>query len=75
MAKQRGWTNSIPAQERTFLTLRELGRYTGISYDLVKKCVKNREFEDYITVGKQNKVMVDRIAFENFIKAKKHIEK
>lgn len=64
MAKQKGWTNSIPVQERTFLTMRELGRYTGISYDLVKKYVKGGEFEDYITVGKQNKVMVDRIAFE-----------
>lgn len=75
MAKQKGWTNSIPVQERTFLTQRELSRYTGISYDLVRKYVKDREFEDYITVGKQNKVMVDRIAFENFLKAKKHIEK
>ena len=75
MAKQKGWTNSIPVQERTFLTQRELGRYTGISYDLVRKYVKDREFEDYITVGKQNKVMVDRVAFENFIKSKKHIEK
>ena len=75
MAKQKGWTNSIPVQERTFLTQRELSRYTGISYDLVRKYVKCGEFEDYITVGKQNKVMVDRIAFENFLKAKKHIEK
>lgn len=75
MAKQKGWTNSIPVQERTFLTQRELSRYTGISYDLVRKYVKGGEFEAYITVGKQNKVMVDRIAFENFLKSKKHIEK
>lgn len=44
MAKQKGWTNSIPVQERTFLPLRELGRYTDISYDLVRKYVKGREF-------------------------------
>ena len=75
MAKQMGWTNPIPAGERTILTMREVGRYTGISYDLVRKYVKDREFEDYITVGRQHKVMVDRIAFENFIKSKKHIEK
>lgn len=75
MAKQMGWTNPIPAGERTFLSMREVGRYTGISYDLVRKYVKDKEFEDYITVGKQNKVMVDRVAFENFIKSKKHIEK
>ena len=73
MAKQKGWTNSIPVQERTFLTQRELSRYTGISYDLVRKYVKGGEFKEYITVGKSNKVMIDRAAFEKWVVEKGHI--
>lgn len=73
MAKQKGWTHPVAIEDRTFLTLRELSRHTGISYDLVNKYVKDGEFEDFITVGKQNKVMVDRTAFEKYIKSKKHI--
>lgn len=74
MARPTGWTTPIPATERTFITMKELAKCSGLSYDLVKKYVLDGEFEDYITVGKQNKVMVDRVVFEKHIKSKKHIE-
>ncbi len=73
MARQKGWTNSIPVEERTFLTIKEVCEYTGIALNLTRKIIKDGEFQDFITVGKQNKVMVDRVAFEQFVKSKKHI--
>ena len=59
----------------TFLTMKELSKETGISYDLVRKYVRdNDDFDDYITVGKQNKIMVDYEAFVKYVKEMKHIE-
>lgn len=75
MAKKKGKTNSIPVEERTFLTIKEVCEYTGIALNLTRQIIKDGEFQDFITVGKQNKVMVDRVAFEQFVKSKKHIGK
>ena len=68
-------TAGIPFGERKYLTINDTSAYMGLGVTKLKNIIKGGEFEDYITVGKQNKVMVDRIAFENFLKAKKHIEK
>lgn len=73
MARQKGWTNSIPAEERTFLTIKEVSQYTGIGLGVTRQIIKGGEFQDFFTVGKQNKIMVDRVAFEQFVKSKKHI--
>lgn len=49
-----------------------ISRKMSIPINSIKTYCKRHGFGG---IGKQNKVMVDRIAFENFLKAKKHIEK
>ena len=74
MARSTGWKDDTPLDQKAFLTLREAARHTGIGYDLTKQLIKGGEFKDIITVGKQNKVLIDRVAYVNFIKNKGHIE-
>ena len=73
MAKKKAKTNSVSTEERTFLTIKEICEHTGIALNLTRQIIKDGEFKDFITIGKQNKVMVDRVAFEQFVKSKKHI--
>lgn len=73
MTKKKAKTNSVSTEERTFLTIKEICEHTGIALNLTRQIIKDGEFKDFITIGKQNKVMVDRVAFEQFVKSKKHI--
>lgn len=74
MPRQLGWKDDTPLDQKAFLTLKEAAKHTGIGYDLTKQLVKGGEFKDYITVGKQNKLLVDRVAYVDFIKQKGYVE-
>ena len=64
-----------PKKIPTFLTMRELSKEVGLSYDFIRRYVKdNDEFDKYKTIRKQNKIMVDYEAFVKYIKEKKHLE-
>lgn len=65
--------NPVPLYERKFLTRKEAANYTGIGLIKTTDIIKSGEFNDYIVVGKQHRIMVDRVAFENFLKEKKYV--
>lgn len=65
--------NPLPYAERKYLSMKEMGQYMGIGLNRMKQIKKDGEFTDYITVGKQGKVMIDRAAFEQWIKEKGYI--
>ena len=73
MSRPVGWTNPIPVEKRQYITVKELAAHTGIGVDCIKSIVKGGEFQDFIIVGKQNKVMIDHVAFGKYVKAKRHI--
>lgn len=73
MARVVGGANPVPFGERTFLTQKDLANHTGIGISCIRKIMSGGEFQDYVVVGKQHKIMVDRAAFEKFIKDKKYI--
>lgn len=72
MANHRD-ANPVPLCERKYLTKKEAGNYTGIGLRRMTEIISAGEFQDYIVIGKQRKVMVDRVAFEEFLKNKKYI--
>ena len=51
----------------------DMGQYTGIVLTRIKKMKQDGEFDCYITVGKQNKVLIDRVAFEKLLEERGHI--
>ena len=65
--------NPVPMNQRKYLSMKEAGQYTGIGLDRMKQIKKDGEFTKYITVGKQNKVLIDRVAFEQWLEEKCHI--
>ena len=65
--------NPVPMNQRKYLSMKEAGQYTGIGLDRMKQIKKDGEFTKYITVGKQNKVLIDRVAFEQWLEEKGHI--
>ena len=74
MARPVGWKDETPLNEKAFLTIKEAAKYTGIGYGLTKQLILGGEFKGIITVGKQNKVMVNRVAYEQFVQNKGHVE-
>ncbi|MDM0934610.1 hypothetical protein [Clostridium perfringens] len=44
------WENPVPAEKRTFLTVRELEIYTGLVRDLTMNIIKGEKFKDYIYI-------------------------
>lgn len=59
--------------ERKYLTINDTAAYMGLGMTKVKNIIKDREFTEFITVGKSNKVMIDRAAFEKWVVEKGHI--
>ncbi len=53
--------------------MKDMDQYMGISLNRIKQMRQDGKFICYITVGKQNKVLVDRVAFEKFIEERGHI--
>ena len=74
MAKPKGWEDTTPLNEKGFLTMKEAAKYTGIGYQLTKQLILSGEFPDIITVGKQNRVLVDKNSYMEFLKQKGHVE-
>lgn len=72
MANHTG-ANPVPLYERKYLTKKEAANYTGIGLRRMIDILNSGEFEDYIVLGKQHKIMVDRVAFEEYLKNKKYI--
>lgn len=63
----------LPLGERKYLTINDTAAYMGLGMTKVKNIIKDREFTEFITVGKSNKVMIDRAAFEKWVVEKGHI--
>lgn len=63
----------LPLGERKYLSMKDTAGYMGLGFTKVKEIIRGGEFTEYITIGKSNKVMVDRVAFEQFVKDKGHI--
>lgn len=66
-------SNPIPLGERKYLTKKETSHYTGIGIRKIIDIINSGEFEDVIYIGKQHRVMIDRVAFEEFLKSKKYL--
>ena len=67
-------TAGIPFGERKYLTVNDTSAYMGLGVTKLKNIIKGGEFKDYITVGKSNKVMIDREAFEKWVVEQGHIQ-
>ena len=60
----------VPMNEKVFLSIKDMSEHMGLGTDLIRDIVSRDDFKDFILIGKQRKVMIDRVAFENYVKEK-----
>ena len=53
--------------------MKDMAGHLGLGFTKVKEIIRGGEFTGFITIGKSNKVMIDRVAFEKWIEEKGHI--
>ena len=63
----------LPLGERKYLSMKDMAGHLGLGFTKVKEIVRGGEFTGFITIGKSNKVMIDRVAFEKWIEERGHI--
>ena len=67
-------TAGVPLAERKYLTVKDTSAHMGLGITLIKHIIKGGEFTGFITVGKSNNVMIDRVAFEKWVEEKGHVQ-
>lgn len=63
----------LPLGQRKYLSMKDMAGHLGLGFTKVKEIIRGGEFTGFITIGKSNKVMIDRVAFEKWIEEKGHI--
>lgn len=66
--------SQLPLKDRKYLSLKEMCQYTGLGVDKIRQIINDGVFTKFFTVGKQNKLMIDRVAFEEWIETIDHID-
>ena len=51
----------LPLGERKYLSMKDMAGHLGLGFTKVKEIVRGGEFTGFITIGKSNKVMIDRV--------------